>query len=159
MRVFWMPIPLEGLVGMSNDEEANSRDASWNLVNVCLHHLGDALLRREGVDMTEDEICAWIAHVSDSCDDSDARWIWLPSLRKWRLDQVLFTRYGGRLSRSKFSLSGLSPSDAYADFFREQEALGWLEFRDPRLREIFYDRLLRGRFAEDVDPQLLFEAR
>jgi len=56
-------------------------------------------------------------------------------VRSWKINKVLFAKYGGRVI---FQQAGPEPLDAYRDFLREQEKKGAFQFLDKQYRASFW---------------------
>jgi len=54
---------------------------------------------------------------------------------RWKIDKVLFDKYGGRV---RFQQTGPEPLDAYKAFLKEQEANNSFSINDAKLKEAFW---------------------
>lgn len=81
----------------------------------------------------------WAEWQRDDPAGREARGFAHAMLQDWKINQALFTRYGGRVSLNGFNMP--LAFDAVRSFFREREAAGDFVFHDETMRDLFWQRM------------------
>jgi hypothetical protein len=164
-----VPAPVSGdpklpLAGEVLGTAIHTQDAE-ELRYVVLQKLTDRYAAEKGIDVTDAEKAAYIAHMraalskdpnfsgplpgsEESAEDKSARAeIAAAFIRQWKINGALYRQYGGRII---FQQGGPEPLDAYRKFLEESaarsdfrianpdvEAAFWRYYRDDSIHEFF----------------------
>jgi len=120
---------------------------------VVLQKLTDRYAAEKGIDVTDEEKAAYIAHMraalskdpiysgplpgsEESAEDKAARdEIATAFIRQWKINRALYQQYGGRII---FQQGGPEPLDAYRKFLDESAARGDFRITNPGLDAGFW---------------------
>jgi hypothetical protein len=152
-----VPAPVYGdpklaLAGEVLGTAIHTQDAE-ELRYVVLQKLTDRYAAEKGIDVTDEEKAAYIAHMravlskdpnfsgtlpgsEESTEDKAARAeIAAAFIRQWKINRALYQQYGGRII---FQQGGPEPLDAYRKFLEESAARGDFRIANPDLEAAFW---------------------
>lgn len=97
----------------------------------------DAFVERMQRGMRERELTANASLTPDEAAEADRmrREMGRAMIERWKLNQSIHARYGGRIIFQQF---GPEPLDAYRRYLEERQAAGELEIHDPSMAEAFW---------------------
>jgi hypothetical protein len=152
-----VPAPVYGdpklpLAGEALGTAIHTQDAE-ELRYVVLQKLTNRYAAEKGIDVTDEEKTAYIAHMravlskdpdfsgplpgsEESAEDKAARAeIAAAFIRQWKINGALYKQYGGRII---FQQGGPEPLDAYRKFLEESAARGDFRIANPDLEAAFW---------------------
>lgn len=142
-----LPVAGEVLGTVIHTEDAEE------LQYIVLQKLTDRYAAEKGIDVTDEEKAAYIAHMradlskdpnytgplpgsEESAEDETAReQITTAFIRQWKVNRALYQQYGGRIA---FQQGGPEPLDAYRKFLDESAARGDFRITNPDLDAAFW---------------------
>jgi hypothetical protein len=152
-----VPAPVYGdptlpLAGEALGTAIHTQDAE-ELRYVVLQKLTNRYAAEQGIDVTDAEKAAYVAHMravlskdpnfpgplpgsEESAEDQAARAeIAAAFIRQWKINRALYQQYGGRII---FQQGGPEPLDAYRKFLEEDAARGDFRIANPDLEPAFW---------------------
>jgi hypothetical protein len=152
-----VPAPVYGdpklpLAGEALGTAIHTQDAE-ELLYVVLQKLTNRYAAEKGIDVTDEEKAAYVAHMravlskernfsgplpgsEESAEDKAARAeIAAAFIRQWKINGALYKQYGGRII---FQQGGPEPLDAYRRFLEESAARGDFRIANPDLEAAFW---------------------
>jgi hypothetical protein len=151
------------VVGHVLGKAIHTQDAE-ELRYVVLKELTDRYAASKGLEVTQAEREAYVAHVrealskdpavastlgEETAEDQAARLeIAGAFILQWKINRALYQQYGGRII---FQQAGPEPLDAYRKFLEERQAAGDFSFEDPALATEFW------RYYRDDSIHSFFE--
>jgi len=139
---------------------------------VVLKELTDRYAASKGLEVTQAEREAYVAHVrealskdpavastlgDETAEDQAARLeIAGAFILQWKINRALYQQYGGRII---FQQGGPEPLDAYRKFLEERQAAGDFSIEDPALAAEFWRYYRDGSIHSFFEPGSAEEAK
>lgn len=151
----------------------HTQDAE-ELQYIVLQKLTDRYAAAKGIDVTDEEKAAYIAHMradlsknpnytgplpgsEESAEDKAARdEITTAFIQQWKVNRALYQQYGGRIA---FQQGGPEPLDAYRRFLDESAARGDFRITNPDLEAGFWRYYRDESMHEFFKPGSVEEAK